>query len=188
LFKAEAAPRDAAGAGGDIFPVFNRPIDFEDGDATGDGVEEFVNGGLEIVLPFPCGGLLIVEDVLDEGGLFEGGGRGFSALLGPRLKVEGKLADRLLDLVQVGAEAIPSVLHRVEQLVLEHKIATASFVENPAKGLGIEVDRDRRQLVVAGVRADDSFGNTHPKESRAEVRPRGVPNLTGFHCGRKGSI
>jgi hypothetical protein len=28
-------------------------------------------------------------------------------------------------------------------------------------------------LLVAGVRADDSFGNTHPEESRAEARWRG---------------
>ena len=91
------------------------------------------------------------------------------------------LTDGLLDLVQVGAKAIPGVLHRVEQLVLEHEVATATFVEHPAEGLGIEVDRDRRQLLVAGVRADDSFGNTHPEESRAEARWRGGPNLTGFH-------
>jgi hypothetical protein len=36
-------------------------------------------------------------------------------------------------------------------------------------------------LIVAGVWADDSFGNTHPEESRAEARWRREPNLTGFH-------
>jgi hypothetical protein len=37
----------------------------------------------------------------------------------------------------------------------------ASFVEDPAEGLGIEVDRDRRQLVVARVRADDGALDSH---------------------------
>lgn len=131
--------------------------------------------------PFPGGGFLIVEDVLDEGGLFEGGGCGLPPLLGPGLKVERELADCLLNLVQVGAEALPCVLHRVEQLILEHEIAAAAFVEDPTEGIGIEVDRDRGKLLVAGVRADDSFGNTHPEESRAEARWRGGLNLTGFH-------
>jgi len=72
--KAQAGPGDAAGAGGDVFTVFNRPIDFEHRDATGDGVEQFVDGGLEVVLAFPSGGFLIVQRVFDEGGFFEGGG------------------------------------------------------------------------------------------------------------------
>jgi hypothetical protein len=38
-FEAEAGPRNTAGAGGEVFAVFNGPIDFEDGDATGYGVE-----------------------------------------------------------------------------------------------------------------------------------------------------
>lgn len=180
--KAQAGPGDAAGAGGDVFTVFNRPIDFEHRDATGDGVEQFVDGGLEVVLPFPGGGLLVVEDVFDKSGLFEGRGGGLSPLLRPRLQIERKLADGLLDLVQIGAEAIPGVLHGVEQLILQHEIAAAAFVEDPSERLGIEVDRDRRQLIVASVRADDSFGNTHPEESRAEARWRGGLNSTGFHC------
>ena len=51
---------DTAGAGGDVFAVFYGPVDFEDGDALGDGVEQFVNGAVKIVLSFPCGGLLVV--------------------------------------------------------------------------------------------------------------------------------
>jgi hypothetical protein len=37
-------------------------------------------------------------------------------------------------------------------------------------------------LLIPGVWADDSFGNTHPEESRAEARWSGGLNLTGFHC------
>ena len=41
----------------------------------------------------------------------------------------------------------------------------ASFVEDPAEGLGIEVDRDGRQLVVAGVRADDGALDSHKERA-----------------------
>jgi len=157
----ELAKAYAAGTGGHVFAVFEGPVDFEHGDAAGDGVEQLVDGGLEVVLSFPGGGFLVVQDVLDEGGFFERGGGRLPALLGPRLEVERQLGDRLLDLVQIGTQAVPAVLHRVEQFVLQREVAATALVENPAEGLGVEVDRDRRQLLIADVGANDSALDSH---------------------------
>ena len=58
FFKSNACPWDAAGAGGDVFTIFNRPINFEDGDATRNGFEQLVDGGVESdgSLPFSAQG------------------------------------------------------------------------------------------------------------------------------------
>ena len=185
FLKTQACPRHAAGAGGDVFTVFDGPVDFEDGDAAGDGIEQLVNGGVEVVLSFPSGGFLVVEDVLHEGGFFERRIGRLLPLLRPGLKVEGKFADGVLELIEVATEALPCVLHRVEQLVLEHEVTPATFVEDPAEGLGIEVDGDRRQLVVAGVWTDDGALDSHGGSVNAEAQMRVGRNLTGFHSRAK---
>ncbi len=102
-----------------------------------------------------------MEDVLHEGGFFERGIGWLFALLRPGLKVEGKFADGVLELIEVATEALPCVLHRVEQLVLEHEVTPATFVEDPAERLGVEVDGDGRQLIVAGVWLNNSTGRRH---------------------------
>lgn len=75
---------------------------------------------------------------------FECGGGRLFAPLRPGLEIEREFADGILELVEVGAKALPSVLHGIEPLVLEHEVAPTTFVEDPAEGIGIEVDRDRR--------------------------------------------
>ena len=113
------------------------------------------------MLPFPGGGLLVVEDVFDEGGFLQRRIGRLLPLLRPWLEVEGKFADGVLEFVEVAPEALPSVLHRVEQLVLEHEVTAATFVEDPTKRVRIEVDGDGRQLIVAGVWADDRALDSH---------------------------
>lgn len=162
--EAEAVPWNTAGADGHVAAVGDGPVDFEDGDAAGDGIQELVNCAVEIVLALPGGSLLVVEDVLDETGFLQCGGGGLAAFLRPWLQVERELADGVLELVQVGAEALPGVLHRVEQFVLQDKVAARALLQQPAERLGVEIEGDGRELVVAVMGLDDrALNGRHAK-------------------------
>jgi len=82
-------------------------------------------------------------------------------LLGPREDIERELGDGVFELVEVVAEAVPCVLHGVEELVLQSKIALSPFLQDPVEGAGIEVYGKGRDLEVPGVGLDDGATNCH---------------------------
>src|SRR5690606_9835719 len=103
------------------------------------------------------------------------GSGGCAALGGEGLDVEGEFADGVLDLVEIGAEARPGVLHRVEQVVLEREVAARAGVERSADGGGRVVASAEMGGEVAGFGtndgAGDGFGFGHDGSA---VRPGGA--------------
>jgi hypothetical protein len=99
--------------------------------------------------------------MLYEGSLLQGRIAGLPALLRPGLEVVGQLADRLLHLVEVGAEAVPGILHCIEQFILKEKVPPTALVKKPTEGSRIKVNRDRGKLLVTDVGADDRALDSH---------------------------